>query len=87
MHHSKSACLISALGQKRTLRLVRVMSVLPLKGDIRIATDYARRSGSGIFAIFCHNPPRQSTLSAAPRAVTADNVKVNHRSAVPMNGD
>src|SRR5262249_3743495 len=43
---------MSALGQKRTLEQVRVMSALPPKADIRIGSDYVRRSNSGSLAIF-----------------------------------
>jgi len=43
---------MSALGQKQTLRGVRPMSALPPKADIRIASNYARRSSSATLAMF-----------------------------------
>ena len=40
---------MSALGQKRTSEQVRIMSALPPKSDIRIGSDYVRRSNASAF--------------------------------------
>ena len=42
VHHSKSVCPMSALGQKRTFSEVRAMSALPPKADICSATTDVR---------------------------------------------
>jgi hypothetical protein len=43
---------MAALGQKRTWPHFRSMSALPPKADIRIGSDYVRRSSSGSLTIF-----------------------------------
>src|SRR5215831_9483298 len=51
MLFARCAVVMSALGQKRTCQPMSGMSALPPKADIRIASDYVRRSSSGSLAM------------------------------------
>ena len=58
--------LMSALGQKRTLSGINAMSALPPKADIKIGSDYVRRSRPGSLAMFAAIRRASSRVNSLP---------------------